>query len=328
MTIASDPSVKTPQIVTGSRPVLLPRGDGRRRRHPPGEQGRLDGGRSARADLSARGAHPSASSPWPSAGRRSASRPRGSTPQHPGSGEEALVGPYFILRNLRLLQEALLDIATHGRPRIPGAVRTRPDGQVDGAGLPLDLYDRVFYPGVTADVWMEPGVTAESLPATQAVAYHAPVRQGRVALVLGGRQRLLDRADGRALQAVRRGPGGGLQDPPGQRLPGAAHRGGASSRSSSAASCGVVYGGAEEGAYLCEHPRRGRDPHHRLGQDLRRHRLRRRRGGRGGARRADEPRARQALHRRARQRQPGDRRARPAGATPTSPTRPRTSPPC
>src|SRR5262245_30749208 len=33
----------------------------------------------------------------------------GLDPEHPVSGEEALVGPYFILRNLRLLREALLD---------------------------------------------------------------------------------------------------------------------------------------------------------------------------------------------------------------------------
>ena len=110
----------------------------------------------------------------------------GLDPEHPGSGEEALVGPYFILRNLRLLREALLDVDTHGRPRIPGAVRTRPDGQVVARIFPNDLYDRVFYAGVTADVWMEPGVTEQDLPSTQAVAYHSSVRQGRVTLVLGG----------------------------------------------------------------------------------------------------------------------------------------------
>ncbi|MEO6192560.1 MAG: aldehyde dehydrogenase family protein, partial [Thermoanaerobaculia bacterium] len=97
-----------------------------------------------------------------------------------------LVGPCFILRNLRLLRESLLDIETHGRPRIPGGVRTRANGQVVARIFPIDLYDRAFYAGVTADVWMEPGVTAKDLPETQAVVYHAPVRQGRVALVLGG----------------------------------------------------------------------------------------------------------------------------------------------
>lgn len=109
----------------------------------------------------------------------------GLNPEQPGSGEEALVGPYFILRNLRLLRESLLDIQTHGRPRIPGSVRTLPNGQVTARVFPIDLYDRAFYPGVTADVWMEPGVTEKSLSGTMAVAYHAPVRQGRVALVLG-----------------------------------------------------------------------------------------------------------------------------------------------
>ncbi|HEX3552411.1 MAG TPA: hypothetical protein VIA62_04190 [Thermoanaerobaculia bacterium] len=71
----------------------------------------------------------------------------GLDPDHPGSGEEALVGPYFILRNLRLLRESLLDVETHGRPRIPGAVRTRPDGQVFARVFPQDLYDRIFYAG-------------------------------------------------------------------------------------------------------------------------------------------------------------------------------------
>ena len=110
----------------------------------------------------------------------------GLDPAQPASGEEALVGPYFILRNLRLLRESLLDIETHGRPRIPGGVRTKANGQVVARIFPIDLYDRAFYAGVTADVWMEPGVTEKDLPETQAVVYHSPVRQGRVALVLGG----------------------------------------------------------------------------------------------------------------------------------------------
>ncbi len=107
-------------------------------------------------------------------------------PSHPASAEEALVGPYFVIRNLRLLRRALWDIEIHGRPRIPGSVRTRPDGQVTARVFPYDVWDQVFYTGVTADVWMQPGVTAEGLPETMAVAYHAPERPGAVALVLGG----------------------------------------------------------------------------------------------------------------------------------------------
>ena len=108
----------------------------------------------------------------------------GLDPVH-GYAEEALVGPYFVLRNLRLLKIALQDIEKHGRPRIPGSVRTLPSGQVAARVFPFDLWDRIFYAGVTADVWMEPGVTAESLPSTQAVAYTSGDRPGGVALVLG-----------------------------------------------------------------------------------------------------------------------------------------------
>ncbi|HWN42185.1 MAG TPA: aldehyde dehydrogenase family protein [Thermoanaerobaculia bacterium] len=104
----------------------------------------------------------------------------------PTSGEEALVGPYFVIRNLRLLRKALGDVEVHGRPRIPGSVRTRPDGQVTARVFPYDVWDQVFYTGVTADVWMEPGVTVETLPETMAVAYNARERKGAVALVLGG----------------------------------------------------------------------------------------------------------------------------------------------
>jgi acyl-CoA reductase-like NAD-dependent aldehyde dehydrogenase len=188
----------------------------------------------------------------------------GLDPARPGGGEEALVGPYFTLRNLRLLRESLLDVETHGRPRIPGAVRTRPDGQVVARIFPLDLYDRAFYAGVTAEVWMEPGVTAESLAATQAVAYHAPIRQGKVALVLGGGNvssigpmdalyKLFVEDQVVLFKThpvnVYLGP---LMEEAFQPL---IERG----------FFRVVYGGAEEGAYLCRHP--GVDEIHITGSD-------------------------------------------------------------
>ncbi len=188
----------------------------------------------------------------------------GLAPDQPGSGEEAMVGPYFILRNLRLLRESLLDVETHGRPRIPGAVRTRPDGQVVARIFPIDLYDRTFYAGVTADVWMEPGVSAGELAKTQAVAYHAPVRQGRVALVLGaGNVSSIGPMDALYKLFVEDqvvvfkthpvnvflGP---LIEEAFQPL---IERG----------FFRVVYGGAEEGAYLCKHP--GVDEIHITGSD-------------------------------------------------------------
>jgi Aldehyde dehydrogenase family len=188
----------------------------------------------------------------------------GLDPEQPGSGEEALVGPYFIVRNLRLLRESLLDIQTHGRPRIPGAVRTRAGGQVSARVFPMDLYDRLFYGGVTADVWMEPEVTEASLPETQAVAYHAPVRQGRVCLVLGGgnvssigpmdlldKMFVEDRVVVLKMHPVNEylGP---LVEEAFQPLIGRGF-------------LRVVYGGAGEGSYLCNHA--GVDEIHITGSD-------------------------------------------------------------
>lgn len=101
------------------------------------------------------------------------------------AAEEALVGPYVVLRLLRLLQRSLREIARGGAPRMHGYVTTRADGRVSAQVMPVDRFDRFMYPGVSAEVWMQPGVTAKELPTTQALAYREP-DAGGVCLVLGG----------------------------------------------------------------------------------------------------------------------------------------------
>ena len=109
----------------------------------------------------------------------------GLDPRDPSSGEEAMVGPYILIRDVRLLRDSIRDIERRGAPRIAGPVRTRPDGQVTARVFPASAYDRLFYRGISADVWMEPGVAAEDLPTTQAVAYRPDAAgAGRVCLVL------------------------------------------------------------------------------------------------------------------------------------------------
>ena len=103
----------------------------------------------------------------------------------PTVGEEWLAGPYFILRNLKLLDRALEETERDGQPRIPGPISTREDGQVVAGVFPQTLTDRIFYAGVTAEVWMQPGVTVDGLAATQAVAYKQEEPRGEVCLVLG-----------------------------------------------------------------------------------------------------------------------------------------------
>ena len=108
----------------------------------------------------------------------------GLDPADPTAYEEAVVGPYLMLRNLRLLRDALVGIERTGRPRIPGPVWTRPDGTVVARVVPGDPLDRLLFLGVTADVWMAPGVTKDGLAGEMARAYREP-DDGGVCLVLG-----------------------------------------------------------------------------------------------------------------------------------------------
>ncbi|HLY32834.1 MAG TPA: aldehyde dehydrogenase family protein, partial [Ktedonobacterales bacterium] len=110
---------------------------------------------------------------------------KGIAPDAPSVTDEWAAGVYTTLKHLRQMRNALAEIAITGCPRIPGPVTTRPDGQVVARVFPQTRYDALFFGGLTADVWMEPGVTAATLPETQAVIYHDKNHPGKVALVLG-----------------------------------------------------------------------------------------------------------------------------------------------
>jgi acyl-CoA reductase-like NAD-dependent aldehyde dehydrogenase len=101
---------------------------------------------------------------------------RGFDASGPLAGEEWLSGPMVTLRYLRLLADAL---ERRARPA-PRALRHGPNGQVVAQVFPYDGFDRVLYPGIEAEVWIEPG----QLP-TQGRAYRERPAAGRVGLVLG-----------------------------------------------------------------------------------------------------------------------------------------------
>lgn len=109
----------------------------------------------------------------------------GLDPSDPASAESSLEGPYLVLRYLRLLRRSLVGIGRDGVPPIPGGIRSVAGGQVAARVFPVDIWDRLFFAGLTADVWMEPGVAAGDVAASQAVAYRQP-DGGGVCLVLGG----------------------------------------------------------------------------------------------------------------------------------------------
>jgi acyl-CoA reductase-like NAD-dependent aldehyde dehydrogenase len=101
-----------------------------------------------------------------------------------GVGEE-WANYALALRWMRLLHRSLLDVQRYGRPRLPAAPKTRPNGRVTVRVFPQTLFDRMLFMGVSGEVWMQPGLTAKDVPARQARIYQEPGHAGQVLLLLG-----------------------------------------------------------------------------------------------------------------------------------------------
>jgi acyl-CoA reductase-like NAD-dependent aldehyde dehydrogenase len=103
----------------------------------------------------------------------------------PVSGEEWFSGPVLVIRHARLLKESLQDILRHGTPQFPGPVTTF-KGQTIVGVYPTNLYDRLLFAGISGEVWMEPGVAPGDVAASQAAVYQPGAdREAAVGLVLG-----------------------------------------------------------------------------------------------------------------------------------------------
>src|SRR6266849_7999762 len=145
---------------------------------------------------------------------------KGITEDAPLVAEEWGAGTLPIIHTLRKLRQSLSDIESYGNPRIPGPVTTRPNGQVVAHVFPEEPYERLFFLGMTAEVWMEPSVTAADLSRTQAIVYQVKQPSGKVALVLGaGNVASIGPAD-TLLQAFCREPSRALQSKSGKCLSG------------------------------------------------------------------------------------------------------------
>jgi hypothetical protein len=157
------------------------------------------------------------------------------------------------LRNIRLLRNAVADVARRGAPRIPGPVYTRPDGRVVAGVFPASIWDRLFYTGVTAEVWMQRGVAAADLARTQAVGYRNGAADGAVALVLGaGNVSSIGPLDAVYKLFVENHVVLYKAHPVNDYLGPLLERG--FRRLIDLGVLRIVYGGAAEGAYLCRHP--------------------------------------------------------------------------
>lgn len=176
---------------------------------------------------------------------------KGIPSQSLGEAEEwALLATVF--RAVRKLRESLIEIRKHDRPIIPGPITVRPNGQVVVPVFPHSITDRLLFSGVKGEVWMEPGVTAQETISNQASAYRDKDLRGKVALVLGaGNASMLPVIDFLHKLFV------DLQVTIVKLNPVNAHMGPLMQEGFRAlvdkGVLGFVYGGAAEGAYLCNH---------------------------------------------------------------------------
>jgi len=101
------------------------------------------------------------------------------------AGEEWIAGPYGFIEAINALETTLERIAS-GADVLDGIkMRTRPEGQVVLEVLPLTTSDKLLFSGSSAQVWMQPGVTIESLRDRTAAFYSEEDPIGSVCLVLG-----------------------------------------------------------------------------------------------------------------------------------------------
>ena len=103
----------------------------------------------------------------------------------PLTGEEWMSGPWALLEGIQTMK-GTLEAWRDGADLLQGArVRTRADGQVAVQVHPANHWEKLLLSGVTAEVWMEAGVTSTNLRDHMAELYRTPPSTGHVAVVLG-----------------------------------------------------------------------------------------------------------------------------------------------
>ena len=158
-----------------------------------------------------------------------------------------------VFRAIRQIQTTLMNIDKLEHLLSPDSIRFGPNGRVVLRTFPQTIWDRAIFLNVTGDVWIKPGVSVKDALTRKAAKYSDPDYQGKVALVLGGgNASMLPVCDTFHKLFV------DLQVVLLKMNPVNAHLGPLIEK---ALRCliergfiAVVYGGAEEGAYMCNHP--------------------------------------------------------------------------
>ena len=111
---------------------------------------------------------------------------KGIPARSPLVGEEWASGPWALVSSITEVIDTLEKLDSGDRAKLgPKDTRIRADGQVVATVFPASLFDWLLLNGVKGEVWMEPGVTESGLRDTMATFYDEPEPESAVALVLG-----------------------------------------------------------------------------------------------------------------------------------------------
>ena len=181
----------------------------------------------------------------------------------PLEGEEWTLGPWFVIRHLRLVQQSLLALQHTGNTKVGELGRTT-DGRLTAQVFPAGSIDGTLFKGVRVDVHFQQGLTEQQMHDSRARFYKGKTHDGRVALVLGAgnvnaipSQDVITKIFNEGVACVlKMNPVNAYLGPYLERAYAGAIADGY---------LAVVYGGAEEGAYLTRHA--GVDEIHITGSD-------------------------------------------------------------
>ncbi len=177
---------------------------------------------------------------------------KGIAPFTPPEGDEWIASPYATHRFLRQTVRSLVMLERNGNTPIAGTSET-PDGRIAVRVFPANRLDAALFMGIRGDAHLEEGVTEEELHASRARFYKRPDHAGKVCLVLGaGNVNSIPAADvvtkmfneGKVC-LLKMNPVNAYMGPLLEEAFADAVAGGF---------LAIVYGGAEEGSYLAQHP--------------------------------------------------------------------------
>jgi aldehyde dehydrogenase (NAD(P)+) len=102
----------------------------------------------------------------------------------PEEGEEWTGGPWTLAEGINGYIDTLRALE-RGRILMPPKIHALPNGQVAAQVFPSSLLDKIMLNGITAEIWMQPGITQANLAEKMAAFYKQKNPPGKVALVLG-----------------------------------------------------------------------------------------------------------------------------------------------